>query len=124
MSKTNVILIQINQTFREGMSPLELYEATRGTWVIGERREEVEYALAVADGEIREVYGVERWDEAGTHKYKTRDQDDVTVEGRWEFSGFLAEDTVRKKCIGHKIEEARQNPIYYIELSELMDSLC
>jgi len=32
------LLIRISQRYRDGMASDELYEATRGVWVIGERR--------------------------------------------------------------------------------------
>ena len=67
------LLITINQLYRSGMSPLELYEATRGFWVIGPRREKVELALAVYQGVVREVYRIKAWHPAGTMTYETRD---------------------------------------------------
>ena len=41
------ILITINRLYRSGMNAQELYEATRGFWVVGPRREKAELALAV-----------------------------------------------------------------------------
>ncbi len=41
------ILITINKLYRSNMTPLELYEATRGIWVVGPRRNRAEYAMAV-----------------------------------------------------------------------------
>jgi uncharacterized protein len=41
------VLIRITQLFRPGMSASELYEVTRGVWVIGKRRETLKYAMAV-----------------------------------------------------------------------------
>ena len=38
------VLIRINRLFRYGMSPVELYDATRGMWRIGEKRMRVELA--------------------------------------------------------------------------------
>ena len=43
------------------MSSQELYEATRGWWVVGERRKNVKLAFAVFDGVVREVYVVDEW---------------------------------------------------------------
>lgn len=47
------LLIRINRLFRYGMSPVELYDATRGIWKIGPNREKARYAFAVYDGIIK-----------------------------------------------------------------------
>jgi hypothetical protein len=71
------ILITINKLYRSGMKGLELKEATRGIWKVGPRRENAEYAMAVFQGVIREVYkikkvkGCKAWHPAST-KYTTR----------------------------------------------------
>ena len=67
------VLIRINKTFkRTGMTKKELYEATRGTWVIGPRRAHVDHALAVYKGIVKEVYRIDQWFSAGTLQYTTR----------------------------------------------------
>jgi len=106
------ILITINQLYRTGMSNEELYEATRGVWRIGPRRNEAEYAMAVYQGIIREVYKIESWHPAGTYTYNTRPQKDVNVAGRWEFVGSIAYD-IRDYYVGHFVGMGGQNPIKY-----------
>jgi uncharacterized protein len=54
-AKLPALLIRINQLFHYGMTPIELYDATRGIWRIGPAREKVELALAVFQGIVREV---------------------------------------------------------------------
>ncbi|MGF1685070.1 hypothetical protein L4D78_28120, partial [Photobacterium minamisatsumaniensis] len=66
----NAILIRINRLYDEALSAAELYEATRGVWVIGSRREKVELALTVYKGEIKEVYLVSSWHPAGSTPYE------------------------------------------------------
>ena len=39
------ILININKSFRYGMSPVEIYDATRSAWVVGTNREKVAHTL-------------------------------------------------------------------------------
>ena len=39
------ILININNSFRYGMSQAELYDATRSAWKIGDRKDRAKYAL-------------------------------------------------------------------------------
>ena len=48
--RERALLIAINQTYRSGMSGLEWYEATRGFWVIGPRRDRVEVVMAMSQG--------------------------------------------------------------------------
>lgn len=112
------VLIRINQMYSPQLSAEALYEATRGVWVIGERRNRVSYALAVANGIVREVYAVHSWHPAGTTIYKTRPKRDVDFKGRWEFIGEVAPPTIRDKYMGHSVSHyfrrGAANPIMYI----------
>lgn len=63
------ILITINKLYRSNMTPLELYEATRGIWVVGPRKNKAGYAMAVYQGIVREVYRIGQWYPAGTLEY-------------------------------------------------------
>ncbi len=109
------ILITINKLYHSHMSPQELYEATRGIWVIGPRRDKVEYAMAIYQGVVREVYRIEQWHPAGTLEYHTRDSSELQDEGRWEFSGIVA-DAVRAEYIGFYVGKGGQNPIRYVNV--------
>lgn len=64
------------------MTAEELYEATRGVWVIGRKREQVDYAIAVYQGIAREVYRIRAWHPAGTLPYQFRGPEDIKVPGR------------------------------------------
>ena len=115
------ILIRINRLYHYGMSPTELYDATRSAWVVGERREEVELAMAVFEGVIREVYRVTGWHPGGTTfnaRYSGRRSDRGK---RWEFVGIIAEEEVRTRYIhrhvGGLFSQGAQNPIAYVNLS-------
>lgn len=110
------ILFKIPQLFRRGMSDVALYEATRGYWKLGTRREGAQYALAVHEGCVREVYTIERWQPAGTAAYATRPEPEDA--GRWEFVGSPAPDAIRSKYVGgsvkHCFTKGSQNPIRYV----------
>ena len=86
------LLIRINQLFRPDMSPLELYEVTRGVWKLGVRREKAQYGLAVFGGVVREVYEIQSWHPALTNAYETRGLEHHDVTGRWEFLGAVADE--------------------------------
>jgi len=110
------ILITINKLYRSDMSKEELYETTRGIWVVGEtRRNKVEYAMALYQGIVLEVYRIKQWHPAGTLKYNTRDSSHFKNSGRWEFSGSIAKD-VREEYIDFSVGKAGQNPIRYVNV--------
>jgi uncharacterized protein len=110
------ILITINRLYRSDMPKEELYETTRGIWKVGEaRRNKVEYALAIYQGIVLEVYKIKQWYPAGTLKYKTRDTSHFKDSGRWEFSGSIAND-IRDEYVGFSVGKAGQNPIRYVNI--------
>lgn len=109
------ILIRINRLFRYGMTAKELYEATRGVWVIGARRTKARLAMPVYAGVIREVYEIESWHEAGSTPYDTRDAGSLQQRGRWEFVAHVAPEPVRSRYLGgsveHYFQAGQQNPV-------------
>jgi uncharacterized protein len=109
------ILITINKLYRSDMTLLELYEATRGIWVVGPRGNEAEYAMAVYQGIVREVYRIDKWHSAGTLDYQTRDASDFRDSSRWEFSGEIAND-IRGMYVGFSVGKGGQNPIRYVNV--------
>lgn len=115
--KDPTLLIRINREFRYGMHAVELYEATRGVWVIGERRNRAKYAMPVYDGLIREVYEIESWHRAGTTPYETRNQIELSElrHKRWEFVGHIAPTDIRETYLGrsvaHLFRKGQQSPI-------------
>jgi hypothetical protein len=113
-----VLLIRINQLYRYGITAQELYEATRGVWVIGRRREQVRYAFAVFRGVVREVYRVDAWSPAGSTQYLTRPLEEVINSRRWEFTGRIAEHAVRTKYLDKSVTTyfsgSSRNPLKYV----------
>jgi len=113
------LLININREFRYGMSTIELYDATRSAWKLGAKREEVEYAMSVYRGIVREVYRVVGWHPGGqTMRGRDKDGRSPHREGRWEFVGHVADETIRKKYVGrsvsHYFPPGSQNPVKYV----------
>ncbi|SDN61158.1 hypothetical protein SAMN04487897_103336 [Paenibacillus sp. yr247] len=111
------ILIRINQLFRFGMSDIELYDATRGIWKVGQDREKVDYAFSIFDGIIQQVYKIEKWFPAGT-TFSTRGA--LNDPGRFEFVGKIADADIINKYIGKSVEhyfpKNSQNPIMYLNV--------
>lgn len=112
------LLIRISQLYRYGMPALDLYEATRGVWRLGPRRERAKYAFAVCEAIVREVYAIDSWHPAGTTSYKTRPAKDIKRRGRWEFVGRVAPAPVRARYIDRSVEayfpRGAQNPFRYV----------
>jgi uncharacterized protein len=112
------LLVRSSLLFNERMSPVHMYEATRGTWNVGERRTKARYAFAVLAGVVREVYRIAAWHPAGSTPYATRDHDDVAVTGRWEFTGQPAPEAIRRQHVDRSVAEyfrkGNRNPYRYV----------
>jgi len=117
--KEPAILIRINKLYRYGMSPAELYDATRSAWRVRLREKGAELAFAVYEGVIREVYRITKWLPAGsTFNYRYGGQAPAKRRPRWEFVGVIAEDRIREKYVNRFVGFARgnQNPVSYVNL--------
>ncbi|PYS72802.1 MAG: hypothetical protein DMF69_06605 [Acidobacteria bacterium] len=119
-----VIAICIDEQFPYCVTAADLYTSTRGLWHLGqERAEHAKYAFAVYEGEIKEVYEIERWLPATkvfsdfwiarlARQGRTIHADEHT--GTYEFIGHPAPEDIRKKYVGHKLPKRHHgNPIMY-----------
>jgi uncharacterized protein len=59
------IAINVNQSYKPGMTDRQIYECTRGIWPLGKEKDKAEYALAVYQDVIVEVFKIEGWHKAG-----------------------------------------------------------
>jgi hypothetical protein len=113
-----VLVIRIQRGYRPEMTAQALYEITRGAWVVGPRRAEARYALAVFNGVVREVYAIDAWHPAGSTAYTTRPYEHVNRAERWEFTGELASDEMRQRYVGtsvaHLWRRGASNPLTYV----------
>lgn len=111
------LLIRINQEFRYSMNDLELYDITRGYWKINKSRaENVNYAFAVYNGIIQEVYKVNIWLNAGdSMNFRGKVEN---TEDRYEFIGIIADEKIRNeykyKSVEDYFKKGNANPIMYI----------
>jgi uncharacterized protein len=112
-----VVLIRINRLFRYGLTPIELYDITRGLWKVGPQRDSAQFALPVFDGVVQEVYRIASWFPAGS-TLSTRDHE--INEERYEFVGSIAEGSVRDRYLQKSVRSyfppGSQNPIRYVNL--------
>jgi uncharacterized protein len=113
------ILIRITELYRPQMAAPELYDATRGIWKLGPKRERAKYAFAVFEGVVREIYEITQWFRAGT-TFNSRDPHGVRSPNRWEFIGRLAPEGVRRRYINRDVsgyfKPGNQNPITYVRI--------
>jgi hypothetical protein len=113
-----VILLNISQLYRRDMAGTALYDVTRGVWRVGEQRYLADFAMAVVDGNIVEVYQIEQWHPANTTPYASgrRDQSDPHYVNRWEFTGVVAPSDIRDKYLGRSVKHllGSQNPVRYL----------
>ena len=115
--KEPAILINISKMFRYGMTPFELYEATRCAWNVGERCDSATFAFSVFKGVVREVYQIEVWlpGNSTLRLSGTTHENDWT---RWEFVGQIAPEVIRRKYVGKFVgayfTPGSQNPIKYV----------
>lgn len=114
--KEKALLIRVNRLYRSDMTPLELYEATRGAWKVGLRRYKAEYAFAVFQGVVMEVYSIDRWLPAGFSNYKTRNSEEFS-RSRWEFEGET-DRTLSRRYVGRNVRKYfpmhSQSPAVYV----------
>ena len=119
-----VVAININQQYPHAKSAEDLYNSTRGIWRINrERAARAKYAFAVYQGEIKEVYEIERWIPAsaqtreywdGRESSQGKEYPPEVHEGRSEFIGRLAPEHIRQKYKGRRMPVRHsQNPIRY-----------
>jgi hypothetical protein len=119
-----VIAICIDEQFPHCETPNDLYTSTRGLWRLDhERAERAKYALACVDGKIKEVYEIVQWLPATkvfidfwvarlNRQGRTISADELC--DRYEFTGQVASEPVRKKYVGRKLPKRHSgNPIMY-----------
>lgn len=112
------LLIRINRLYRRGMSPKDLYDATRGRWKLGPRRERARIALAVFNGVVREVYNIDQWHAAGETSKDSAIHTGPGTPGRWEFTGAVSPEAIRSKYHGRSVlryfPKGLQSPVLYV----------
>jgi hypothetical protein len=104
------LLFILNKTYKSGMTELELYEATCGVWRNIPRSSDIKYAYASYHGIIKEVYSIDKWQDAGTYNYTSRNFDhrpDNFLDSRHEFVGNVTHSEIRDKYKGKLVEFTR-----------------
>lgn len=116
----NIMFIRINKRYRNDMTPMEIYEATRGYWKLKlENARKVDYVLSVYDGMVLEVYEVAEWFPAlSTYMDRPGKTSPEELQGRYEFVGKIADDDIRKRYADKSVSDffkfGEANPIKYM----------
>ena len=107
------VFLIISKRYSPGMSADKLRETTCGNWKlegeIREQRERLQYALAVVRTEVKEVYKIHpgSWGSVG--------------DGRWKFSGEVASEDIRTRCIGRRMTQISYGrAVIHCNLEEFM----
>ena len=102
-SSEKLIAFNLARSYQEDMSKEALYDVTRGYWKIDMKRaNQAEYALSVYQGVIKEVYKIHQWFPA-RDIFRPTLPDAENPEGRYGFTGEIAEDPIRKQYTGKHI---------------------
>lgn len=101
----NLVVIKINQSYREGMTAAELYDVTRGSWKRKiESVKDAKYALSVSDSKVIEVYEIKEWLPSEQVIRETIPYDPEKVAGRISFNGEVAGDEIRARYIDASVK--------------------
>jgi uncharacterized protein len=109
------IAININQSYKQGMSGRQIYECTRGIWPLGLKREQAKFALAVYEEVILEVYAIEGWHLGG----KVFSERAFHPTARHEFVGNIATDLSSKykgKSLPGLFANGKRFPVRYLNI--------
>jgi hypothetical protein len=114
------ILINVRRSFRYGMSPIELYDATRSAWKVNHKRAmKAKFAFSVFQGVVRQVYKIATWLEGGAvMRSSDLDGRHSSQSPRWEFVGQVADEKTCKRYVGKSVRKylpkGSQNSIRYV----------
>lgn len=112
----DVVLIKINRSFKENMTPEELYKATSISWVASFEKTEsrnIKYYCAVYQNKIIEVYKFLSYEEEIPKR----------TPARYILNGVLAEDGIRNQLLNmdvSSIHKGKGNPIKYTSINQLL----
>lgn len=118
--KHPVIAFKLNATFRYGLDRVKLYDYTRHSWKLGERKNQAKYAFAVYQNIVQEIYTIEHWLPQNS-TLNTKDPNEIadrTIDtDRFEFVGNIAPKDIRDCYLYKNIAEyikSNHNPVTYI----------
>jgi len=126
--KHNILVIKINRLFRWNMTPKELYDTTRGNWVVSidRVRKNIDYVFAVYNQLIVAVYKPDEWhyvhemiDIPRPHEFKNGVGESVAkrvyfINNNYEKLDENQQFYLHKSIAELKVNQSAQNPITYL----------
>ena len=108
--KEPVLLITPRRLFKRNMGAADLYEITRGNWVVGKKKSKVRYAFALRNGIVLQVYRIDKWKPVKARSLEQKHQD------RWRFEGEIAAEMEHYigKSVAAYITPGSRNPLKYV----------
>lgn len=116
MAIEDIVLIKINKTYRENMSPEELYHATSISWVASfekTKRRDLQFYCSIYQNKIIEVYKF----------LGSKEEIPKRSPARFILHGELAAEEIRQKLIGIDVSTVHKgsgNPIKYVNYETLL----
>lgn len=125
----SILVIKINKLYRRGMSAEELYETTRGFWVVSLdeiRRKNVQYVFAVYNQLVVAVYKPDEWhrvyeniDVPRPHELENGISEKLKdrvyfISNNYELLDKNQLFYLHKSIAGLKVNQTAQNPITYL----------
>lgn len=101
-----VIMLKIQNGWRSDMSEREIFEKTRGHWVVGwDTKQRAKYALGIAYDIVRGVYRIDSW-------FPSQMPWDLDKKRkRWGFEGAIAPEL--EHIVGTHVRDAFPNQVMY-----------
>ncbi len=108
------VLFKISRLWKPGMDEDAVYDAIYGWWRMGPKREKAEYALAIAQGQVRGAFRVLGWQprRRGDRMW----EQDAPGEPRWGFEGEPAPELAHLigRDVRHLYPRGAANPVRYL----------
>ena len=112
------VLFNIAREWQPGMDEDAVYDVTHGWWRMGLKRERAEYALAVAQGQVRAVFRVLGW--TPRREGDANWEHDAPGKPRWGFDG--EPDPDMSHLVGLDVRDlfppGAANPVRYVNCDE------
>jgi hypothetical protein len=111
----NVMLIKLTKSYYYGITDIELYDRTRGSWTVGENRNKVKYVFSTYKNIVQEVYEVAGWFQSNT-TFLTNEEEPGD---RYEFVGRLSNKKIREQYKYKDVSKYfnnTQHPFVYVNM--------
>lgn len=108
--KDNIIMFKLSKSYRPEMKPNEIYDITRSAWKVKlTEAEQYQYALAIYDNVVIEVYEIVQWFDARSTFNSVFKDEEWKEKNRYEFVGKIANEDIRKRYKNKSVKNLYNN---------------